>query len=250
MSDSFTPTRQIHLPSTTPVVEVGLNTYELVGQKFVDPDGAPVDPKRITRFSMRSVQGDSFTFLDGQPRWIPASRVSRRTDGTLQEVKLLYSITQVIVDGSNVVNKSQQQFYTQPNGIWNISVLFYTLRIQSSDALFGFPQGKAAELTLPDGQVQIYPLDPSGAVQIRSLARGDYSFRILGVRSLGTVAPVALSKDQTLATRVVSYLDIGVVAAVGLLMALLLFIVGRLSLLHTRRREAGDTAPSHAYGGT
>src|SRR5512143_3567808 len=220
LSESFQPTRTIHLPSSTPVVEVGLNTYEVVGQKFIDPAGAPVDPKRITSFTIHSVQGDSFTFQDGQPRWIPASRVSRRRDGGLDEVKLLYTISSVMVDGSNVVNKSQQQFYAQPNTVWTISLLFYSLRIQASDALFGFPQGRAVELALPNGQAQTYPLDSSGAAEMHALARGNYSFRILGAWALSTRAPVSLSKDQTVTTKVLSYLDLAVVGAAGLLIAI------------------------------
>lgn len=252
VSESFQPTRQIHLPSTNPVVQVGLNTYELVGQKFVDPDGAPVSPQRISSFTIRSVQGDSFTFKDGQPRWIPASRVTRRRDGGLDEVKLLYTVSNVTVDGSNVVNKSQQQFYAQPNGVWTISLLFYSLRVQSTDALFGFPQGKTVELTLPSGQVQTFALDSSGAAQMHNLARGDYSFRILGTMALSTRAPIALSKDQTVATKVVSYLDIAVVLGLGALLAISLFVIGRLSLRRSRVQEAEleDTRPSRVYGGT
>src|SRR5512133_366258 len=68
LSESFQPTRQIHLPSQSTVVQVGLDVYELVGQKFVGPDGTPVNPQRVTQFSIRSLQGDAFTFHDGQPR--------------------------------------------------------------------------------------------------------------------------------------------------------------------------------------
>ncbi len=249
LSQSFVPTRQIHLPSTDPEVQVGLNTFELVGEKFVSPDSLPVNPQRITSFTIRSSQGDSFTFADGQPRWIPASRVTRRRDGSLDVVKLLYTVTQVTVDGSNVVNKSQQQFYAEPNGTWTISLLFYSLRIQAADALFGFPVGQTIALYLPNGQVQTYPLDASGAVQIRSLARGDYNFRISGVRGLSTLAPVALSKDQTVATRVITYLDLGVVAAFGLFIAILLLVIGRLMLRHSHAQNE-DTRPTRAYGGT
>ncbi len=249
LSQSYVPTRQIHLPSTDPEVQVGLNTYELVGERFVSPDGLPVNPQRITSFTIRSSQGDSFTFADGQPRWIPASRVTRRRDGNLDVVKLLYTVTQVTVDGSNVVNKSQQQFYAEPNGTWTISLLFYTLRVQSVDAIFGFPVGRAIELYLPNGQVQTYPLDATGAVQVSALARGDYNFRITGIRGLSTLAPVALSKDQTVATRVITYLDLGVVAALGLLIAILLLVIGRLMLRHSGPQNE-DTRPTRAYGGT
>ena len=227
LSETYQPTRQIHLPTSTPVVQVGLDTFELIGEKFVGLDGLPVNPQRVTSFSIRSVQGDTFTFKDGQPRWIPASRVTRRRSGGLDEVKLLYTVTQVTVDGSNVVNKSQQQFYAQRNATWSISLLLYALRIQATDALFGFPQGKALELQLPDGRTHTYPLDSSGSAQVYALARGNYYFRVLGVNGLSTRAPSALSKDQLLSTKVISYLDLGVVAGAGVLLALALLFYGR-----------------------
>ena len=81
LGETFQPTRQIHLPAENSVVQVGLDVYELVGQKFVAPDGSAVNPQRISQFSIRSLQGDAFTFHDGQPRRIPASRVTRRRGG-------------------------------------------------------------------------------------------------------------------------------------------------------------------------
>lgn len=236
LSESFQPTRQIHLPAKQ-TVQVGLNVYELVGQKFVDLSGKPVDVKRLKQFSIRSIQGDAFTFHDGTPRWIPASRVTRRRTGGLQEVPLLYTVTEVMVDGSNVVNKAQQQFYAQPNGTWTISLLLYSLRIVAKDALFGFPQGSGVQLYLPDGRVQTYPLDKSGSAQMHSLARGNYSFQVTGVPGITARAPIALSKDQELDTRVISYLDLGIIAGAGALLALGLLLFGRMSLRRSRSRS-------------
>ncbi len=244
LSETYQPTRQIHLPSSTPVVQVGLDTYELVGEKFVGLDGQPVNPQRVTSFAIRSLQGDAFTFTDGRPRWIPSSRVTRRRTGGLDEVKLLYTVTQVMVDGSNVVNKSQQQFYAQPNATWSISLLLYALRIQATDALFGFAEGKALQLNLPNGRVQTYPLDSTGSAQMYGLARGDYTFRILGTNGLSTQAPIALSKDQSLSTRVISYLDLAVVGGAGFLVSLVLLLFGRFSLRRSAR--AKDQQSGHA----
>ena len=190
----------------------------------------------MTSFSIRSLQGDAFTFKDGQPRWIPASRVTRRRTGGLEEVKLLYTITQVMVDGSNVVNKSQQQFYAQPNGTWSISLLLYSLRVQSTDALFGSPQGKVLELQLPNGRIQTYPLDASGAAEMHELARGEYYFRVLGGNGLSTRSPISLSKDQAVTTKVISYLDMAVVLGAGLLLALALLLFGRFATKGARER--------------
>ena len=85
---------------------------------------------------------------------------------------------------------------------------------------------------------------------MHALARGNYSFRILGAWALSTRAPLSLSKDQTVTTKVLSYLDLAVVGAAGLLIAIVLFIVGRLSLRRSPPQDTEDTRPSRAYGGT
>lgn len=248
LSESFQPTRQIHMPTSNPVVQVGLDVYMLVGQKFLAPDGSPVDPKRVTSFSIRSLQGDAFTWHDGQPRWIPASRVTRRRAGGLEQVNLLYTVTEVMVDGSNVVNKAQQQFYAQPNATWNISLLFYSMHVQATDALFGFPLGKALKLELPNKEVHTYPLDASGAAQINSLARGQYYFQIVGTPGFSARAPITLSKDQQVVAKVISYLDMGVIAGLGMLVALALLLYGRFSLRRAVARD--DLARRARYSGT
>jgi hypothetical protein len=143
----------------------------------------------------------------------------------------------VTIDGSNVVNKAQQQFYPQPNGTWTISLLLYSLRITTADALFGFPQGKQVKLQLPDGTVQMHPIDKTGTAQIDSQARGNYSFQVIGAKGLATTAPVALSKDQELNTKVISFLDLEVVCGAGALLAISLFAFGRFSLHRSRRKN-------------
>ena len=80
LEESYEPFQEIQVP-TDSVIQVGLNVYQLVGQSFVDLDGNPVDPTRITKFTIRSIQGDVFELTDGQPRWIPASRIARRVNG-------------------------------------------------------------------------------------------------------------------------------------------------------------------------
>jgi hypothetical protein len=237
LSESFQPTREIHMPPKSPVVQVGLDVFMLVGQRFVGPDGTAVNPKRVSEFSIRSLQGDSFTFHDGQPRWIPASRVTRRRSGGLEPVELLYTVTSVKVDGSNVVNKAQQQFFAKPNATWDISLLFYSMRIHANDALFGFPAGKELKLELPNGQVQMYPLDSSGTAEVHSLARGEYHFQIAGANGFSARAPVTLSKDQDLNSKVITYLDMATVLVAGLLVAIGLLIYGRFSLRRSMARH-------------
>jgi hypothetical protein len=202
----------------------------------LDLNGLPVDPKRISEFTIRSAQGDMFVLNDGQPRWIPASRVARRVNG-LEETQLLYSVLSVTVDGSNVVNQSQQRFFTYPIENWPISLLLYSMRINAKDGLFGTPVGKSVNVKFPDGHVENYPLDQAGMVEIHSLARGIYTTELVGVNGLNNRTPVALSRNQDVTTKVVTYLDLAVVGALGLFIALGLLLYGRPSLLHILRKN-------------
>ncbi len=243
LGESFQPILSMHVPSPRSV-QVGLNVYERVGQTFVGLDGKPVDPKRIQQFSVRSIQGDAFTFHDGQSRWLPATRVTRRRTGGLDVVNLLYSVTEVVVDGSNVVNKSQQQFYAKPNTVWPIALQLYTLHVQSTDALFGFAQGKSLQLRLPNGTIQTYPLDATGSAEVPALARGTYTAEFTGIKGLSTQVPVALSRDQQLVSRVISYLDLAVVGVFGAALALGLLLFGRPSLRPSlRKKNRSQQAP-------
>jgi hypothetical protein len=236
LEESYEPFQEIKVP-TDDVIQVGLDIYHQVGQSFLDLDGSPVDPKRISEFTIRSAQGDMFVLHDGQQRWIPASRVARRVTG-LEETKLLYSVLSVTVDGSNVVNQSQQRFYTYPRENWPISLLLYSLRISAKDGLFGSPVGKSVNVEFPDGRVLNYPLDQTGMVEIPSLARGNYYIELVGANGLSNRTPVALSRNQDISTKVVTYLDLTIAGALGAFIALGLLLYGRPSLLRKNNRQA------------
>jgi hypothetical protein len=242
LDESYQPYQDIQVP-TDKVIQVGFNVYHLVGQSFLDLEGLPVDPTRIKEFTIRSAQGDMFVLNDGQPRWIPASRVARRVNG-LEETQLLYSVIGVTVDGSNVVNQSQQRFFTYPVENWPISLLLYSLRISAKDGLFGSPVGKSVNLQFPDGHVENYPLDQNGTVEIHSLARGNYSTELVGTYGLSSRTPVALSRNQDVSTKVVTYLDLAAVGLLGVIVALGLLLYGRPSLLNLRKKNQQTTRES------
>jgi hypothetical protein len=223
--ESYVPFRNVRVPSND-VIQAGLNVFNRVSFKFVDPDGYPVDPQRINEMTIKSVQGDVFTLGNSQSIWMPASRTSRRESG-LEESKLLYSVISVTIDGSNVVNQAQQRFMANPDDTWSISLLLYSLHVVARDGLFGAPTGKSVEVQYPDGQIKNYNLDQSGTVVVHSLARGIYHIQLKGTNGLNSTIPVALSRNQDVDVKVITYLDMGVVGGLGLLFALGLIIYGR-----------------------
>jgi|GEM_PF-2295166 len=228
--ESYEPYLDIQVPHRD-IIQVGLNVYHQVGQSFVDLDGYPVDSQRVEEFTIKSAQGDVFVLEDGQPRWIPASRIARRING-LEETKLLYSVISVQVDGSNVVNQRQQRFYTHPNETWTISLLLYSLHITARDALFGSPVGQSVDLKFPNGRIENYPLDQTGSTDIHSLARGNYSIDLVGTHGMASKTPVALSRNQVVIAKVLTYLDLAVFGSLGMIIALALLLYGRPWLIY------------------
>lgn len=231
----FQPSRYIDLP-THDLIQAGLNVFQIQGQAFIDADGIPVDPKRISEFTIRSYQGDEFTWTDGQPRWIPASRVARRPLG-LEETKLDYAIVRVMIDGSNVVNQAQQRFFPSPGGTWEISLILYSLQVSARDSFFNNPVGQTLAINFPDGTINNYPLDSSGSATIHFLARGAYTMEIKGANGLSFEVPVSLSRDQNVTIKVITYLDLGLAGTLAILVALGVLIYGRPQILHLSRKQ-------------
>jgi hypothetical protein len=234
LDEVYTPSETIQVPSTKPIV-VGLNTYQQVGETFVDLSGFPVNAQRVKQFTIWSAQGDLFTLTNSDPVWIPATRVARFKNG-LVVTNLQYSVINMLVDGSNVVNKSQQRYFAHPNDTWKIALILYTLNIRANDGLFGSSVGKSVSLVYPDGHAQNYPLNLTGSASIHGLARGNYTVQVLSDKGLKQVIPVALSRTQTVDINVPTNLDLAVVIGLGLLVALSLIVFPRLPLLRSRRK--------------
>ncbi len=240
--ESYLPYREVEVPSSD-VIQVGLNVFHRVGLTFVDLDGFPVDPSRISSITIKSIQGDVFNLKNGQPIWLPASRTARRLTG-LEETDLLYSVISVTVDGSNVVNSAQQRFYALPDDTWPISLLLYSLKVSASDGLFGSPVARSVDVQFPDGQVKNYLLDRSGGLAVHGLARGIYRIELVGVKGIKNIIPVALSRNQEVDVKVITYLDLAFAGLIGLGLVLGLIFYGRpwlLRFLFGRR-----TAPKKA----
>lgn len=235
--DYYQPSRNVKVPSDT-LVQVGLNIFHKINLKFIDLEGFPVDPSRITSISIRSVQGDSFTLKPGDSPWLPASRTARYHTG-LEKTDLLYSVNSVTIDGSNVVNSAQQRFFAKTDDTWSISLLLYSLHITARDALLASPTGKSVELVFPNGQSAYYPLDKSGRLDVHALARGIYRVNLLGVNGLGTSTPVALSRNQVVNLNIITKLDIGSFGIVFTGLAMGMIIYGRpwlVGFLFRRKR--------------
>lgn len=233
--DFFQPRRRIDLPRTTPL-QVGYELSHPVTLGFVDLSGEKVSPSRISSVTIRNTLGSVEEYEGTGPHWFQAVRVLRRFIG-LTAKPVQYSVETVMVDGSNVVQRAEQRFFVTGEEHRNISLLLYSVRFTSQDALFGSPIGSHVLLEYPDGEERRLPLARDGTVSVSSLARGNYMASV-EASGISPPVPVVVSKDfQETTLKVISYLDIGLFIFVLVGSAIGLALIGRPGLRSTIRSK-------------
>lgn len=233
--DYFQPSRLLYLGSSRRL-SVGFDLDYEVGHAFRDLAQQPVDASRVTSVTLTNSLGEETTLTSDQPAWLRGSRVIRRASG-LEESKILYSVKRVIMNGSNVVNQDEQRFYPEQGQLLPITLSLFSMHISTRDALFGFSVGRAIHLVYPDGHTERVPFGPNGDLSLPALPRGTYKLKIDGW-GFSSLPSVALSRNQEVEVRVISYLDIALVGTLGFVVVFGLLAVGRWRLLNWRRTRA------------
>lgn len=222
----FTPYREIYFPRDRRL-EVGFIFKYQVDQIFYDSEGTLVDPARVSSMTLRGV-GHTYTFDHAGPQWLPANRLARRIGERLESQDILYYFRDVIIDGANVINQSEQRFHIRPNDTWSVNVLLYSAHFSARDAMFRFPLGRGVELTYPDGHKQQFMFDSAReGLTVAGLARGSYTVKVLSLGGSAPPTPMYVSKDQNVDLLVLSYVDMAVIFGLPLAFALLLLFKGR-----------------------
>ena len=186
-----------------------LNLDHRVDLGFVDLDGNRVDPRVIQSVTLAGSNGRRH-ILDGETSlWLQGNRVVPETQGR-KSTAVSYAVDKVVVGGSTVVHRAQQRFFPADGREVKLRLLLFSARFEVRDALLGFPIGSAVRLEYPNGRVQSQGLGPGGDLTVRALPRGDYRVSVdaLGISSS---RPVALSADQKVELKVISWLDVAVV---------------------------------------
>jgi hypothetical protein len=222
------PFHDVNVPGSGPV-EAGFNLSYQVRQVFIDLQGRPVDPRRISSMTFKRSDGVIYDFNNGDPRWLAGNYLVRRLDG-LDESPFLYSLLSVIVNGTNVVSEQQQRFTAEPKDTWTIQLLLFSANLKSHDMMFGFPLGSGAKLVYPDGMKENIPLNAKGEGQVFSLPRGAYKVGVNTNLGIAPVSSLTMSRDQEVDLKVVSYLDILAVLLVGFVLGPGLLFVGQPKL--------------------
>jgi hypothetical protein len=224
----FTPTRDVVVPQVARL-EVGFNTRYLVSLTYLDPDEQPVDVRRIASATISSSVGASQTFPPTEAQWVDATRVVRRPGG-LGETQLQYSVDAVHLEGANVVNSKEQRFYPTANLTVPVHVLLHTMRLEARSALLGAEIGSGIWLKRPDGRTDWLPFGPNAELELRLLPRGEYVAQAVAP-GLAFAQPVALSRDQVVDLKVVTYEEVIAVTGSLAALALGLLVFGRPHVL-------------------
>ena len=266
--DSFTRARTVTVnPSRT--VEVGYGVSYLRGVTFYDCVLAEkadrdtgtrtgcernvvrrVPPRRVTSVTLANSIGSKFVLRRGKPEWLEGVRVSRRLNG-LEETLITYSVMEVMVGGSDVVNQAQQRFYLakpddptkRPRGHLSLVTKNFPIRLSLYDAffsthdlLFRGPVGHAIQITYPDGRKREVALD-HGKVWLHSMPRGLYHVKVKTSAGIPMTVPVSLSKNQRMQLKVISYGDVLGSFAVFALVSIVLVTARRPALRAAIRRQ-------------
>ncbi len=201
---------------------------------FVDLGGRAVDRDAVSSVTLMGSNGRRHVFSGDAPQWLQGNRVVPESGGR-ESTLVSYAAERVVVDGTSVVHRGQQRFFPARNPELRLRLLLFAARFEVRDALLGFPIGSAVQIEFPNGEIRSYELGSNGELTVRSLPRGDYrvSADALGISSS---RPVALSGDQRVELRVISWLDIAIV-----LLGLGSIALG---LLYARRPAPARTAAS------
>jgi len=225
----FTRLRPVTVGEGVTRLELGFEVSRSVTFRYVDLHGGRVDPEVVDEVLLVSSLGARTRFRGvDDVHELGVSRPVRRIEG-LEETPVQYSVDSVRVRGSNVVHRAQQRFFPRDRGSALIQLLFYSAKFSSRDAFFGFPVGKTIEIEFPDGRSDVHPLTPDTQLAL-TLPRGDYVVTV-EAPGLKSPQPVALSRDQVVAVKVLTYYDIATTLLVLGSLALGLLAVGRPGLV-------------------
>jgi hypothetical protein len=241
--------RPIHVASTTRL-QAGFNVSYLAKPVLVDLEGRSVDPSQFQSFVIQiiSSRGTRLSLDNLEPRWLQGTRAVQVGD-RLEPRAILYSVEDVVADGSSLVNRSQQRYVPGATGEWRIRLMLYTLRFRARDALYGVPLGSGVILEYPDGHSKYLPFGDNAQLQTAPLVRGAYRVRVVGAYGIAPTTPIALSRDQEVRLVIISYVDLVALALVMVAVAQAFLLAGRPELvLGLRRLLLGRQRASARHG--
>jgi hypothetical protein len=192
---------------------------------LVTLQGQPLDPDKVTSATLRSGREGVVDVPRSGELWLD-TLVPVYRNSTIALEEQTYSLTSVIVGGTNTVDAGRQKFTPAKTSRPVFRTKFFTLKVTAHDLLFKGITGNAARVTYPDGSVHTVPFGSNGMVTVPDLPRGSYQVTVLGG---GTPLPsvLVLSRDTTVDLPIATHRDYGAIGLTLLAIMTGLVLVGR-----------------------
>lgn len=202
---------------------IALAYWYRINPRFFGPRGPVSD--RITEFRMHSSIGLTQVRTGLGPFWLQGTRIVPFVQG-LRKKAISYAVDSVTVDGTNVVNRSQQHFVPSLSRRLDVRLLFNVAKFSARDAIFHFPVGSGVRLRYPNGRTRVARFGDKSIVVVPGLPRGQYQVKVIG-GGWSPLRPVAVSRNQDVKLAVITYLDVAVVILVLLTLCAAVFLYRR-----------------------
>jgi hypothetical protein len=201
-----------------------------VRPRFTDQDGKALDPRRISRVTLKSSAGRQVNISATHPSWLDCAQPAYR-DSTLTSNDMKYAAQAVMFARANIVYAGVERFSPREQATPTFVGYFHNLTITAHDALFGGRIGSYALVRMPNHVVRRVALGPGHAVTLDHLPQGNYQIDVRAGSAIVSAGSFRLSRTKTVNLTAVSAPDLATVGG-GLLLA-----GGGLPLLTTTRRR-------------
>ncbi|MFN8157835.1 MAG: hypothetical protein U0R68_10480 [Candidatus Nanopelagicales bacterium] len=203
---------------------------------FHDPKGKAIAPERISEVVLTS--GDQSVSATGTTAAgegvMVAAQTARQIGGDWKVLPVTYSVKTVTVDGGQAVFAGQQRFSQAQSPVWPVSLSLYDVSVTVRDVLFGTRIESVVDVTRPDGSSKPVIVTSEGLTVLPALVRGEY---VLTNRSaaVGASSTMLVSRSSQVDMRVVTRVDVLVLAALGATVCLGLVLAGQAWARRSRR---------------
>lgn len=201
-----------------------------VRPRFTDQDGKALDPRRISRVTLKSSAGRQVNISATHPSWLDCAQPAYR-DSMLTSNDMKYAAQAVMFAKANIVYAGVERFSPREQATPTFVGYFHDLTITAHDALFGDRIGSYALVRMPNRAVRRVALGRGHAVTLDHLPQGNYQIDVRAGGAIVSAGSFRLSRTKTVNLTAVSAPDLATVGG-GLLLA-----GGGLPLLTTTRRR-------------
>lgn len=214
-----------------------------VEMRYADRRGRPYPARKIDTITLKNSLGVKEDVKPGGARWLLGSRAVRRSNG-IHISRVYWTLEDAKIGGLGIVNRNQLKFYPDETPEPLANLLLFDAHAHALDAFFGRSLGGSElKLIYPNQRVEMHRFDDDGRLVLRNLPRGQYDMVVIGP-GLKMKSPVAITRNQDIDLKVLTYLDLAAIVLLGLLLSggLLAYGIHR----RRRRRRLGDPAPHDA----